>query len=225
MSFILSIDTATENATVCFAKNSEVLCSATNENQKDHAGFLQTAIKNLAEQHQFDLHTLDAVAVTEGPGSYTGLRVGMASAKGLCYALNKPLIALSTLQLLALAATHASSFNHTQLICPMIDARRMEVFTAVYSSEIKAILHPAPMVLTENSFENYLQNQQILFVGSGVAKWRAICDNTNAIFLSEKVKPSTIATLAYQLYENHQFINLAYSQPNYLKSFVDNNIK
>ena len=138
MSLILNIDTATEKAHVSFAKDGLVINSLYSESQKEHASFLQTAIQQLTKLSGVQLKDLDAVAVTAGPGSYTGLRVGMASAKGLCYALKKPLITLGTLEILT-CFCYWIVFKITMtpvLLCPMIDARRMEVFTAIYKTDL-----------------------------------------------------------------------------------------
>src|SRR6187399_3095526 len=135
MALILNIDTAVDVASLCLAKDEEVLSIARNESQKDHASWLHIAIKEIFEKNNSELTSVHAVAVTGGPGSYTGLRIGMATAKGICYALNKPLISLNTLLVMANAAkdVHNSFAESANLLCPMIDARRMEVFTAIYT--------------------------------------------------------------------------------------------
>ena len=134
MSLILNIDTALETAFVCLSNGNEVLQSSVNETQKDHATWLHTAITNLLQKTGHSVNELEAVAVSIGPGSYTGLRVGLASAKGFCYALNIPLIAISTLKIIALAASN--EVQGATIICPMIDARRMEVFTLLYDIDL-----------------------------------------------------------------------------------------
>ena len=145
MSLILNIDTATEKAHVSLSNDAVILQSLYNESQKDHAGFLQPAILRLVKDAAVSLKNIDAVAVTAGPGSYTGLRVGMASAKGICYALQKPLIALNTLEVMAASALYHPGIhaaNPVDLFCPMIDARRMEVYTALYNRQLETILAP-----------------------------------------------------------------------------------
>lgn len=228
MALILIIDTAIDKAIVCFCKDDVVLCSAINENQKDHAGFLETAIKKLALDNNIDLKNVNAIAVTDGPGSYTGLRVGMASAKGLCFALNKPLITISTLQALAVATIQTCTVfaqNPTAFICPMIDARRMEVFTAVYTKELQTIVNPAPLILTQESFNTLLQTQPIVFVGNGSHKVQNFAI-ANILLQDEiSITPTALAYLAFQGFKNEVFANLAYAQPNYLKEFVDNALK
>src|ERR1700761_8249865 len=141
MSLILNIDTATETAHLSIAKNGTVLQQLFNEDQKGHAAFLQPAIKKILAEQSLLINEIDAIAVTEGPGSYTGLRIGMASAKGLSYALRKPLITVNTLEAMARSAVDVLARNPIDskeiLLCPMIDARRMEVFTAIYNMELK----------------------------------------------------------------------------------------
>ncbi|MEO7306266.1 MAG: tRNA (adenosine(37)-N6)-threonylcarbamoyltransferase complex dimerization subunit type 1 TsaB, partial [Ferruginibacter sp.] len=137
MSLILNIDTASEKAHVSFAKNGMIIQSISSESQKEHASFLQSAIEQLTKTTGIILKDIDAVAVTSGPGSYTGLRVGMASAKGLCYALKKPLITISSLEVLTASALELiPGAGENVLLCPMLDARRVEVFTAVYQNDL-----------------------------------------------------------------------------------------
>lgn len=134
MPLILHIDTATNYASICISKDDVVLGFEENAEQKNHASFLQPAIKAMFAKCNFNLSDIDAVAVTNGPGSYTGLRVGLASAKGLCFALNKALILLNTLQVMAAASIESKKEEDIDILfCPMIDARRMEVFTALYA--------------------------------------------------------------------------------------------
>jgi tRNA threonylcarbamoyladenosine biosynthesis protein TsaB len=228
MALILCIDTAIDKATICFSKDGEVLCSAVNENQKEHASFVQVAIKNLCTQYNIELKAIDAVAVTDGPGSYTGLRVGMASAKGLCYALNKPLITMSTLELLASSAIDSSTIlkaNPTALICPMIDARRMEVFTAIYDKNLAPILPPTPLVITENYFIKLLEKQPILYVGNGAFKINVLYKHFNVLNDIVAISSTILAKSAEQSFVNQYFTNIVYSQPNYLKAFVDGSNK
>src|SRR6186713_64350 len=145
MALILNIDTATEQGGICLAKEGKPLALATNKEPKDHAGWLHPAIEKLMRETGHRMKDLQAVAITAGPGSYTGLRVGMAAAKGFCYALDIPLITESTLKVMAFAAREQSS--PTGLLCPMIDARRMEVFTALYSTDLVEIMPATAMVI------------------------------------------------------------------------------
>lgn len=221
MGLILNIDTATETAQVSFAKDGKVLQSLTNELQKDHASFLQTAIQQLAKKNSIALADVDAIAVTAGPGSYTGIRVGMASAKGLCYALNKPLIAINTLQVLTVAAQQELNNASEILFCPMIDARRMEVFTATYNNTLAEILPPCAIILEEKSFLSQLQNNKILFFGSGAPKWKSLCSHSNASFAAASNITEAMASLSEAYFVQQKFSDLAYSQPFYIKEFQD----
>jgi len=221
MSLILNIDTATETARVSFAKDGKVLQSLSNELQKDHAAFLQRAIQQLTQSAALTLSDIDAVAVTAGPGSYTGIRVGMASAKGLCYALNKPLITINTLQFLTAAAKQQFGSGEEILFCPMIDARRMEVFTALYNTQLTAILPPCAMILGEGSFLTHLEKNKIAFFGSGAAKWKPLCKHSNASFTDVSNLPEAMAALSNTYFLQQQFADLAYSEPFYIKEFQD----
>ena len=178
MALILNIDTAVEAASVCLAKDEKVLSIAKSESQKDHSLWLHVTIKEIFEKNNLELSSVDAVAVTGGPGSYTGLRIGMATAKGICYALNKPLISLNTLLVMGNAAT----IQNAELLCPMIDARRMEVFTAIYTKELQIIKEPAAITLNENSFDEYLLNNTVCFFGNGSNKFKSIKKHERALF-------------------------------------------
>lgn len=220
MSLILNIDTATEKAHVSFAKDGLVIHSLSNESQKEHASFLQAAIRELIKISGTRLADLDAVAVTSGPGSYTGLRVGMSSAKGLCYALKKPLITIGTLEVLANSAIELFPFeNDRVLYCPMIDARRMEIFTAIYNRNLEIFMKAGPVILDEFSFKQALSENKILFFGSGSVKWRSICRHENACFKNVSILPQSISKLTNALYLKNHFTELAYSEPLYLKEF------
>lgn len=220
MSFILNIDTASEKAHVSFTKDGEVLGFLNSESQKEHASFLQSAIQLLIKSTGIGLKDLDAVAVTDGPGSYTGLRVGMASAKGLCYALKKPLITIGSLEILTQSAIRSFPDLHDSVLyCPMIDARRMEVFTALYQKNLSITLAPCALILDEISFEEPLSNNKIFFFGTGSAKWQSICNHPNASFENVPVLPESMSLLSYISFLEKKFTNLAYSEPLYLKEF------
>lgn len=220
MSLILNIDTASENAHVSLAKDGLILHLLSNESQKEHASFLQTAIQQLTKSAGINLKDIDAVAVTAGPGSYTGLRVGMASAKGLCYALKKPLITIGTLEVLTASALQLfPTDNKVLLYCPMMDARRMEVFTAVYKHDLTIHLQPCAMMLDEFSFEKDLLNNQIVFFGIGSDKWKLVNKHANAIFKAVSILPQSMSRSSNILFFEKKFTELAYSQPLYLKEF------
>lgn len=225
MSVILNIDTAIETAYITISKDGAIVAQLVNTEQKEHGAFLQPAIKNLLDTISVTLQQLDAIALSAGPGSYTGLRVGMASAKGLCFALNKPLISIGTLEILASAAissAHSEIKNNNLLFCPMIDARRMEVFTALYDKSMQTVLNPCAMQLNEASFAKWLLKNKILFFGTGAKKWKQICSSENAILYAELNNPLAMSILSHQKFERKEFANLSYAEPLYLKDFFDN---
>ena len=183
--------------------------------QKDSASWIQTGVRQLMEIANIQLQQLSAVSISAGPGSYTGLRVGMATAKGLCYALSIPLITISTLKMMAVAAQNEA----TDLICPMIDARRMEVFTAIYDKSLGEIISPHNIILDENSFGEILKNKKILFFGNGSTKFEALIKSTNAGFKQIEANAKQLVTLSFAAYKQRLFADLAYSEPFYGKAF------
>ena len=220
MALILQIDTATEHASICLSKDGHPIHSMESADQKNHGSFLQPAIQEIMKKAGTTLSQLDAIAVTEGPGSYTGLRVGLASAKGLCYALEKPLITINTLQLIAVAAIQEKGVdagNHWYV--PMIDARRMEVFTAIYDASQATMEAPSAKILDESSFLSILSHKSLIFCGSGSIKFQAICSHHHAHFSLTQHQASDMSTLAFNALEANTFANLAYCEPFYLKSF------
>ena len=220
MATLLCIDTATGKAQVSAWRDGSVLQALYNDAQKDHAAFLQPALQQLAKEAGMGMKDIDAVAVNAGPGSYTGLRVGMASAKGLCYALRIPLITLNGLELLtASLKTQLTDIRATDLFCPMIDARRMEVFTAVYDAEMKTILEPCAVVLDENSFKEHCENQRTFFFGNGSGKFKNIISHPTACFEDIEILPAAMGAMAADRFEKNQFADLSYSEPFYIKEF------
>jgi len=215
VSFILNIDTATQTSSVCLAKNDIPLRTSINPSQKDSAAWLHFAINELLKNENLSLQQLNAISVTEGPGSYTGLRVGMATAKGLCYALNKPLITINTLHLMAFAA----SKMHSHLLCPMIDARRMEVFTAVFDCDLNLRLGPTNLILSENSFKEVLEGNHVVFFGSGSNKFQSIMNHPHGLFANIEVDASSMAPISYKKSLKLEVADLAYTQPFYGKDF------
>jgi tRNA threonylcarbamoyladenosine biosynthesis protein TsaB len=220
MALILNIDTATEYASACLSKDGQLLAIESNPNQKDHASFIQPAIQRILSTAGCALSSIDAIAVSNGPGSYTGLRVGLSTAKGLCYALDKPLILINTLEIIATAAIqHAGETAASYLFCPMIDARRMEVFMAVYDHELKQSVAPAAMILDENSFSGLLEQHSIIFSGSGAVKFEKINSHSKAKFFQIKHDARHMQTIAQKMYLLKSFADNAYSEPFYLKEF------
>ena len=225
MSLIVQIDTASQHAAVSLSREGKLLQSIGNENQQEHAAFLQPAIQKIFEDQQLRLQDIDAVSVIIGPGSYTGLRVGLASAKGICYALHKPLIGISTLQLMAAAALQELSKNteNIPLLCPMLDARRMEVFTAIYNQQLQPVVEAKAMLLNYDSFVAILLQNKVLFFGNGAAKFKAMCNHVNALFATDYTSIEAMCTLSFQQFVNGNFTDLAYSEPLYLKEFYNGN--
>jgi tRNA threonylcarbamoyladenosine biosynthesis protein TsaB len=220
MAYILHIDTATEIAQVGLAKAGNLIASTAHAEQKDHAGFLQPAIAALLQQSGIGFSQLAAVALTDGPGSYTGLRVGMASAKGLCYALQIPLITVGTLTLMAASALEqAGPLPPDTLLCPMIDARRMEVFTAIFTEKLEETMPPTALVLEAGSLTDAFRGQPVYCFGSGSEKFRPICPPGVAFLEHFNISMPVFAQLSSQLYENQQFRSTAYAEPAYNKAF------
>lgn len=217
MPLILNIDTAVQSASVCLADGDETIVTAVNPSEKESAAWLHIAIQNLLRSHNVSIAGLKAIAISEGPGSYTGLRVGMATAKGLCYALNVPLIAVPTLQMMAAAALQAPA--SAQLLCPMIDARRAEVFTALYDTALNEVMPATNMILDENSFNDWLQTHTVLFFGNGCAKAQPLLKQAHAGFANVVANASHMRRLSYKKFVQSRFAELAYAEPFYAKAF------
>lgn len=227
MSLLLNIDTTLNTACVSVAKDGCILQEAFNNNQKDHAAFLQPAIQLILKNASLTLKEIDAIAVVAGPGSYTGIRVGMASAKGLCFALNKPLITIGSLDVLTWQAINQlkiSQIDIPTLFCPLIDARRMEVFTGVWDRAFNSILFPCTMIIEKKSFTKLLLKNKIIFFGNGSAKWQLLCDNDNASFVELKNNPLYMSELSFKKYLKNEFADIAYIEPLYLKEFYSNTV-
>lgn len=215
MALILNIDTSAENASISISEQEHCLCLLSNAGQKGHAAWLHVAIRQALTYAGKKIEDLDAVALTAGPGSYTGLRIGMAAAKGLCYALNIPVIAISTLEAMASVGTGAD----TDYICPMIDARRMEVFTALYNKEFTPLMPPCAMILNKDSFADHLQHYKIAFYGSGSYKFRELAPHENAVFKDIPFNAERLIPLSYNRFVNTRFASLTYLEPLYLKEY------
>ena len=219
MALILHIDTATEQASVSIAKDGILLHQRVNNRAIDHAAWIHTAIREMINSSDglCQLKDMEAVAVVAGPGSYTGLRVGMATAKGLCYALNIPLISLNTLKLMARAIKKEAI--PSQLLCPMLDARRQEVFTALYNFDLGELVVPCAMILDNHSFSDWLSTNHIIFSGNGSHKWKLLTQHDNAIFSDVFYIASDIAAMAAAAFNEQEFSDIAYTDPVYLKDF------
>jgi tRNA threonylcarbamoyladenosine biosynthesis protein TsaB len=223
LALILNIDTATEAGSVCLARDGVALDSRTSGTQKDHAAVLAPFIRDLAGHCSVSLEQLDAVAVSAGPGSYTGLRVAVSTAKGLCYALGIPLIAVGTLRIMASAMKTLLSVEDEPaadlLYCPLLDARRSDVYGALYESSGKAVTEPAAFTVDAHFMERWRMQPLVLF-GSGAPKTERLCDAPAAWrFRPFSCHASWLAPLAEEAFRRGQFCNLAYFEPLYVKPF------
>lgn len=216
MAIILNIETATKNCSVSLSKSGKTIFVKEHADQGySHAEKLHVFIDEVIKECQIDISEINAVAVSKGPGSYTGLRIGVSAAKGLCYALNIPLIAVDTLEILA---------NQVQkkdgLIVPMLDARRMEVYSAIFNNDLEKISETKAEILSTESYDEI--NEKIYFVGDCQEKCQTVLTKNNFEFLPEIVYPSAneMSKLSYQKFENKQFEDVAYFEPFYLKDFL-----
>jgi tRNA threonylcarbamoyladenosine biosynthesis protein TsaB len=216
LTYILNIETATKNCSVSLAKDGQtVLCKEIAEQGYSHAEKLHVFIEEIIKESGITVKDLKAIAISKGPGSYTGLRIGVSTAKGLCYALEIPLIAIDTLQVLAQKVTQKNG-----LIVPMIDARRMEVYSAVFDSNQKKILEVQAEVLTENSYAD--STETLYFVGDCQEKCQSVLTKDNFVFLPEIVFPSAneMSSISFEKFNNNEFEDVAYFEPFYLKDFM-----
>jgi tRNA threonylcarbamoyladenosine biosynthesis protein TsaB len=224
MPIILSIETSTKACSAAIHQDGKLLSISELHNEKSSSGMLTTLIEHVVKTAGFTLHDLDAIAVAKGPGSYTGLRIGASTAKGLCFTLEKPLIAINTLEAMAFSNHSSFPIPHASLLVPMLDARRMEVYCAVYQVDTMDLVEPTQAkIIDETSFADLLQNHQIVFFGDGAEKCKAILGvNENAFFLNETLNPSakSVGALATKAFENKQFENVADFEPYYLKEFM-----
>jgi tRNA threonylcarbamoyladenosine biosynthesis protein TsaB len=221
MSLILNIDSSVETASICLSDNGIAVQSAENNNHKDHSAWLQPAVKQVLETAGVSLQSLQAIAVSIGPGSYTGLRIGLSTAKGLCYGLKIPLITVNTLEIMAAAITS----DEADFVCPMIDARRMEVFTAVYKKNLEPILPPCALILQKDTFNDLLVSSKIIFTGNGSDKFQAITTSANAIFKSIHLHASLLVKFSHNRFHTGEFADLAYAEPLYIKDFYTTSAK
>lgn len=217
MAVILCLETATTNCSVGIAKDGKLLAiKEDNSKGYSHAEKLHVFINEILRETNLSVDELDAVAVSKGPGSYTGLRIGVSTAKGLCFSLDIPLISVPTLDLLAEQLDEENGF-----IISMLDARRMEVYSAVYDAELNQVRETKAEVLDENSFAGYLENSKVHFIGNGVAKFEDICENPNAVFHKQKFPSAKeMAKIAELKYKKSDTEDVAYFEPYYLKDFI-----
>ena len=218
MSLILNIETATKNCSVSLAKEGQLIAlKELNNGHYTHGENLHVFIASLFSESSYAMADLDAIAVSKGPGSYTGLRIGVSTAKGLCYSLDKPLLSVPTLAILA--ASHEATED--ELIIPLLDARRMEVYSAVFNHKGDQIRETQAEIVDEQSFSEYLATNKVFFLGDGAEKCKAVIDHPNAVFL-EGHFPSAkeMAVLSYERYKKSDIEDVAYFEPFYLKDFL-----
>ena len=217
MTIILNIETSTTNCSVSLSKQGETFALLEdNSKEYSHAERLHVYIEKILADNNIKSDQLDAIAVSKGPGSYTGLRIGVSAAKGLCFALEKPLISVSTLKSLA----HQVSIENGVII-PMLDARRMEVYSAVFDESYNKIRKVEAQILEADSFYEYLEKGPVYFVGNGVEKTKTIINHTNAHFIDNKLPSANeMSGIAYNKHKKNDIEDVAYFEPFYLKDFI-----
>jgi len=217
MALILNLETATKNCSVSISKDGETIAlKEINTGGYSHAELLHPFIEEVLKETNNKLSDLDAVSVSKGPGSYTGLRIGVSSAKGICFGNEIPLIAIPTLESMAM-----SQKGKSETLVSMLDARRMEVYACIYNSEVKEIRETKAEIIDENSYSEYLEKGKVLFFGDGADKCKDIIKHKNAEFV-DNIFPSAkqMGQIAEKMYNENKFEDTAYFEPFYLKDFI-----
>lgn len=219
MAFLLSIETSTEVCSVALHDNINLICTSEFHVEHSHASRLAVLVDQVLNVADIKANQISGVAISSGPGSYTGLRIGTSLAKGLCFSLNIPLISVGTLELMSCQVV-PSNFSNA-ILCPMIDARRMEVYCLLMDSNTNIIQPATAMVIDELSFSDLLVNHKIIFFGNGSSKCKNVFRHENALFV-DGIYPrsSSLGTLAFERWEKNQFEDLGHFEPFYLKGFV-----
>ncbi|MBW4889295.1 tRNA (adenosine(37)-N6)-threonylcarbamoyltransferase complex dimerization subunit type 1 TsaB [Mucilaginibacter sp. HMF5004] len=224
MSLILLIETATTSCSVALAMDNQIIALREINQRNIHAEVITVYIHELFIESGKKIEELDAIAISSGPGSYTGLRIGVSTAKGLCFALDKPLIAVDTLSAMAQGYKTRGDIqiSNDTLLCPMIDARRMEVYTAILDQSGTVIKPTAAEIIDENSFAGQLKENKVIFLGDGAEKCRTILEyNPNAQFDGTFVNSAQdMAVIATKKFNEGIFADIAYFEPYYLKDFI-----
>jgi len=220
MAKILQLETATSVCSVALSIDGITTFSKEEIGQNLHASKLTLFIDEVIKSAGLAYGDLDAIAISKGPGSYTGLRIGVSTAKGLCYALNKPLIAIETLKMMA-AGFAEQNTDYEGLICPMIDARRMEVYTTIFDNKLNVLEETSAKIIDENSFENFLSKQTVTFIGDGALKCADTLNTETALFSEQNFNSAVnMSGLAFKEFNLGNFEDVAYFEPFYLKDFV-----
>ena len=223
MALILVIETATKNCSLALCENGITTESIDyNDGNFSHAEKLHVFIEEILSKSDKEFKDLSAIAVSKGPGSYTGLRIGVSTCKGLCYGLNIPLIAIETLEILARTYLEKNEIAEQDLLIPMIDARRMEVYTAVFDSKLNKIKETEALILQDNSFDEFINKSSCHFIGNGSEKSELLFKKENTKF-TPIIYPSAkvMAQFVEQAFIAQKFEDTAYFEPYYLKDFVD----
>ncbi|MDC0248664.1 tRNA (adenosine(37)-N6)-threonylcarbamoyltransferase complex dimerization subunit type 1 TsaB [Flavobacteriaceae bacterium] len=219
MCYILNIESSSTNCSISLSKNGELLSvKEKNDEKYSHSTKLHSYINSVLNQENVDIKDLSAIAVSKGPGSYTGLRIGVAAAKGLCFSLDIPLISISTLLVLSKKIKIDSG-----LIIPVLDARRDEVYSAIFDSQYNVIEKDSPTIINSESFSQHSKKNKLYFIGSGQQKCKELIKtNNNLNFYKTDELPSSkeMALLSYEKYRNSEFEDIAYFEPAYLKNFI-----
>ena len=227
MALILNIETSTRVCSVALSENDKLLAKKVSYETNSHSAYLTVFIEQLFKNIKLKISDIDAVAISKGPGSYTGLRIGVSTAKGIAYGINKPLISVSTLELMSFGVTNnLEKYNIAPsekniLFCPMIDARRMEVYTAVFDINNKQVTDISAKIIDENSYSNLLKNNKIVFFGDGANKCKDIINNDNTVFIND-INPlaENMIKLSSKAFAENNIENTAYFEPYYLKDFM-----
>lgn len=220
MATILQIETATPVCSVALSIDGKTVELKEESAQNIHASKLTLFIQEVMEKQGLKYADLDAIAVSKGPGSYTGLRIGVSTAKGLCFALDKPLIGIDTLQMMCNGYLLQNT-AYKGLVCAMIDARRMEVFTATYHSNLQVLEATNAKIVDETSFNSILESNNITFIGDGAEKCELVLKHQNADFSKLNFNSAAnMSSLAFKAFTNQKFEDVAYFEPFYLKDFV-----
>ena len=219
MSKILNIETSTTVCSVSISENGACKCFRENFNGNNHSELIGVFVQEVLAEAGLEPQNLDAVALSIGPGSYTGLRIGTSFAKGLCYGSDLELITIPTLKIIAQNAKEKYSIEEDALICPMIDARRMEVYNCIYDANLNEVRETQPEIINESSFAEILQNKKVYFCGNGAEKCKQYITHENAIFLDEVYPLATsMIAIAEEAFAKNDFADVAYFEPFYLKA-------
>lgn len=219
MAYIVSLETSTSVCSVALHQDRQLLSYAELRMEKSHSSHITVMVQQVLEYAAVKMEEVSAIAVSGGPGSYTGLRIGSGTAKGLCYSLDKPLISVDTLQAMAQQVISTTPGAERYLYCPMIDARRDEVYTCLVTPSLEVVQPTEPLIINQGSFAEVLEKQAVIFFGSGAAKTKKLlAPHPNAYYI-ENVMPSArvIGELAWPKWQHQQFEDVAYYEPFYLK--------